>query len=96
MDHQAFFYAYGYLNEQNEKRCCIGHFENQGRAQKILNELILDDVLNNILAFGNDCISFLCSKHDENFHHFKNIKMNLYNKVYKIRAVNSGKEADLE
>ena len=74
----------------------MGHFEGQGQNKKILNELILDDVLNNILAFGNDCISFLCSKHDENFHHFKNIKMNLYNKVYKIKAINSGKETDLE
>ena len=91
-------YAYGFLNEQKEKKTFIGDFENQGRAQKILNEIILDDQLSKVLAFGNECIPFLTSKHDENliFHHFKNIKMNLYNKVYKIRAVNSGKEADLE
>ena len=91
-------YAYGYLNEQKEKKSHIGQFENQARAQKILNEIILDDQLSKVLAFGNDCIRFLTSKRDENliFHHFKNIKMNLYNKSYKIRAVNSGKEADLE
>ena len=91
-------YAYGYLNEEKEKKSFIGYFENQGRAQKILNEIILDDQLSKVLAFGNDCIPFLTSEHDKNliFHHFKNIKMNLYNKVYKIRAVNSGKEADLE
>ena len=91
-------YAYGYLDEKKEKHCFIGHFEQQRRDQKILNEIILDYQLNKVLAFGNDCIPFLTSEHDENliFHHFKNIKMNLYNKVYKIRAVNSGKEADLE
>ena len=91
-------YAYGYLDEQKGKHCFIGHFENQGRAQKILNEIILDHQLSKVLAFGNDCIPFLKSEHDKNliFHHFKNIKMNLYNKVYKIKAVNSGIEADLE
>ena len=91
-------YAYGYLDEKKENHCFIGHFEQQRRDQKILNEIILDDQLSKVLAFGNDCITFLASRSDENlvFHHFKNIKMNLYNKVYKIKAINSGKEADLQ
>ena len=87
-------FAYGRLNNNN-KQVFLGHFEDQGENNKILNEIILDDELERVLAFGNDCIAFLCSKHEFIFHHFKNIKMNLYKKIYKIKASNSEKEADI-
>ena len=74
----------------------IGHFDGQGRDNKILNEIILDDNLTQVLAFGNDCNSFLCSAHNCKFHHFKNIKMNLYNNLDKVKALNSDKEVDIE
>ena len=47
--------------------------------------------LSKVLAFGNDYISFLTSDFI-----FFYIKMNLYNKVYKIKAINSGNEAGFE
>ena len=88
-------FAYGYLNN-GERNVSMGHFNEQGLDNKILTEIILDDELKTILAFGNDCNSFLCTSHDFNFHHFKNIKMNLYKHLDKIKALNSEKEADIE
>ena len=88
-------YAYGLLND-SKKQVYFGHFENQGVNNKIINEIILDDELVKVLAFGNDCNAFLCSKHESKFHHFKNIKMNLYKKIFKIKASNSDKEADIK
>ena len=74
----------------------IGHFDGQGRDNKILNEIILDNNLTQVLAFGNDCNSFLSSANKCIFHHFKNIKMNLYNNLDKVKALNSDKEVDIE
>ncbi len=87
-------FAYGKLNDIC-KQVNNGYFDGQGQNNKILNEIILDDELKKVLAFGNDCISFLCSKHDFKFHHFKKIKMNLYKNIYKIKASNSNKEVDI-
>ena len=89
-------YAYGALNNDRRKEIALGHFEGQGRNNKISNEIILDDELETVLAFGNLCDSFLSSTHDFNFHHFKNVKMNLYKRIYKVKATNSDKEADIE
>ena len=74
----------------------MGHFNDQGQDNKILNEIILDDELKTILSFGNECNSFLSTRHDFNFHHFKNIKMNLYKHLDKIKVLNSEKEVDIE
>ena len=63
---------------------------------KISNEIILDDNLTKVLAFGNACNSFLCSGHNCKFHHFKNVKMNLYKNLDKVKALNSDKEVDIE
>ena len=86
--------CYSLNNDDNNVH--YGHFDGQAIDNKILNEIILDDELKNILAFGNDCISFLCTKHEFKFHHFKNIKMNLYKRIYKIKASNSNKEVNIE
>lgn len=82
--------ANGHLNPR------IGHFEDQGQDNKISNEIILDDNLNEVLSFGNQCNSFLCSGPNRMFHHFKNIKMNLYKNLDKVKALNSDKEVDIE
>ena len=79
-------FAYGKLNDIC-KQVNNGYFDGQGQNNKILNEIILDDELKKVLAFGNDCISFLCSQHDFKFHHFKKIKMNLYKNIYKKKSI---------
>ena len=86
-------FAYERLNNK-EKKVNIGYFDGQAENSKISNEIILDDELKGVLAFGNDCSSFLCFKQDFKFHHFKNIKMNLYKKIDRIKASNSDKEVD--
>lgn len=88
-------FAYGYFNDNGKKEYHMGHFNDQGHYNKIKNEIILDDKLQNVLSFGNGCKSFLCTKHDFKFHHFKNIKMNLYSNLDTIKAINSGKEVDI-
>ena len=87
-------FSYGFLN--NQRTVPIqGFFDGQFSNNKLSTEIILDDNLN-ILAFGNDCEGFLSSIKDKNFHHFKNIKMNLYKKKYKIKSRNSDKEVDIQ
>ena len=88
-------YSYGRL-EHGFIEPHIGHFEGQDRDGKISNEIILDDNLTKVLAFGNACNSFLYSGHNCKFHHFKNVKMNLYKNLDKVKALNSDKEVDIE
>ena len=52
--------------------------------------------LEKVLSFGNECNTFLSTVQDEKFHHFKNIKMNLYKRDYKIKAKNSNKIVDAD
>ena len=91
-------FAYGYLDDP-EKRAYSGEFEEQGVNKKVSTEIILDDELNTVLKFGNQCNPYLSSLNKEKvkkYHHFKNIKMNLYKKKYKIKANNSDKEVDIQ
>ena len=62
---------------------------------KISAEIILDDDLN-VKAFGDDCSLYYNSINEGNFHHFYKIKMNLYDRKYKIKARNSDKEVDIQ
>ena len=88
-------FAYGFLNDPN-RELYLGHFEGQDKDSKISTEIILDDDLKKVLSFGNDCKKYLCGITTEKFHHFNKIKMNLYKKIYTIKASNSNKEADIE
>ena len=87
-------FAYGCINKPNEKPV-LGFFDGQINNNKIPNEIILDDDLN-VLAFGKGCAPFLSSNKRNKFHHFSKIKMNLYKKIYKIKARNSNKEVDIQ
>ena len=51
-------FAYSFLNDKNETPTG-GYFEGQQNNNKISTEIILDDNLEKILAFGDDCESFL-------------------------------------
>ena len=88
-------FAYGPLDGDN-KDINIGKFEEQGMNNKVSTEIILDDDLNKVIRFGNECKSFLSTTQNIKYHHFKNIKMNLYKKEYIIKANNSGKEVNIE
>ena len=88
-------FAYGFLDDP-KKEVFPGKFEEQGVRDKVSTEIILDDELN-VICFGNECNSYIPSiSKDKKYHHFKNIKMNLYKKIYKIKANNSDKEVDIQ
>ena len=87
-------FAYGIFGKKRYEPI-PGYFYGQTINTKISTEIILDDDLNQ-LAFGNDCIKYLSNKNNKKFHHFQNIKMNLYEKKDKIKARNSNKEVDIE
>ena len=80
---------------EGKKTVEMGHFNEQWLDNRIQNEIILDDELKTVLSFGNDCNNFLCTRHNFKFHHFKNIKMNLYDNLDTIKVLNSEKEADI-
>ena len=88
-------FAYGFLDDL-KKEVFPGKFEEQGIRDKVSTEIILDDELN-VKCFGNECNSYISSiSGDKKYHHFKNIKMNLYKRVYTIKANNSDKEVDIQ
>jgi len=87
-------FAYGIFGKKRYEPI-TGYFDGQTNNNKISTEIILDDDLN-ILAFGNDCVSYLSNENNKKFHHFQNIKMNLYKKKDKVKARNSDKEVDIE
>ena len=88
-------FAYGFLDDRSNK-IYTGHFNGQGVNNKIPAEIILDNDFKNVLAFGNECDSYIASNNSNTYQHFKKIKMNLYNKTYKIKSNNQLKEVDIE
>ena len=88
-------FAYAFLDDP-KKQIFSAKFEEQGIDNKVSTEIILDEQLDKVLKFGNECNTYLSSIGDKKFHHFKNIKMNLYLQKYKIKSNNSGKEVDIQ
>ena len=97
-------FAYVFLDDP-KKDVKLGKFENQGINDKVSTEIILDEELKNVISFGNECANSLNTIGDNKYHHFKNIKMNLYKKnknnknnkdIYKIKANNSNKKVDIQ
>ena len=88
-------FAYGFKSDQN-KNVIQGHFEDQIKNSKISAEIILDNNLKEVLAFGTKCESYISHNEPNTYHHFKQIKMNLYKKNYKIKSNNQQKEVDIE
>jgi len=88
-------FAYGFISDQN-RNVIQGHFEDQVQGTKIPAEIILDNNLKEVLAFGTKCQSYISQNETNTYHHFKQIKMNLYKKNYKIKSNNQQKEVDIE
>ena len=94
-------FAYGFLDDPN-KEVKLGKFESQDINYQVPTEIILDEELKKVISFGNECANSLNTIGDNKYHHFKNIKMNLYKKnknnkdIYKIKANNSNKKVDIQ
>ena len=86
--------GYAYSLCDNKNNIVLSDFKEQC-DNKIPNQIILDNNLNNVLAFGFDCSRHIRSHEKDTYQYFKDIKMNLYKKIYKIKSTN-GAEADIE
>ena len=86
-------YAYSFYN--NQSNIIVSDFIGQSSDKKIPTEIILDKNLEDVLAFGHQCMGYIKSHDKDTYEYFKNIKMNLYKKIYTIKSTN-GKEADIE
>ena len=88
-------FAYGFKSDAN-KNVIQGHFEGQIQNLKIPAEIILDNSLKEVKAFGSQCDNYISQNESNTYHHFKQIKMNLYKKNYKIKSNNQQKEVDID
>ena len=86
-------YAYGFSD--NIDKIFLSNLPSQKADNKVPTEIILDNDMDHILAFGNECKGYIITHDKDNYEYFKNIKMNLYHKIYKIKSTN-GKEVDIE
>jgi hypothetical protein len=86
--------GYAYSFYENQKNIILSDLKDQ-LDNKVPTEIILDNDLNDVLAFGNECAGYIRAYPKESYQYFKNIKMNLYKKKYFIKSTD-GKEADIE
>ena len=86
-------YAYGFFNKINN--IYNSNFSGQSITKKVPTEIILDSELEHVLAFGMECKKYISGFDKQKYEYFKHIKMNLYNKNYKIKSTN-GKEVNIE
>ena len=86
-------YAYGFFNKKDN--IYNSNFSGQSITKKVPTEIILDTELKHVLAFGMKCKKYISGFDKQKYEYFKHIKMNLYNKNYKIKSTN-GKEVNIE
>ena len=73
----TFSYWFPDSKSDNKESIKIKKWDGEGTANKTSTQIILDQDLNEILAFGKDCEKFI-KQSDTEYLHFSNIKMYLY------------------
>ena len=73
----TFSYWYPDSKSDNKESIKIKKWDGEGTANKTSTQIILDQDLNEILAFGKDCEKFI-KQSDTEYLYFSNIKMYLY------------------
>ena len=86
--------GYAFSLENHINKIHLSDLPGQGSDNKVPTEIILSTDLKDVLAFGANCKGYISVNDKETYEYFKNIKMNLYKKIYKIKSSN-GKEADI-
>ena len=86
-------YAYSFNN--NITNIISSDFCGQSKDKKVPTEIILDTNLKEVLAFGEKCKEYTIAYDKNNYEYFKNIKMNLYKKIYDVKSTN-GREVNIE
>ena len=87
-------YAYSFSGE-NPNSITLSDLPGQSADNKVPSEIILDNYLKDVLAFGAECKGYISTNHQNEYEYYKDIKMNLYKRIYTIKSTN-GKEADIE
>ena len=85
-------FAYSYMDKN---RIIHGQIYGGSVDNKVPTEIILDNN-NNIIKFGADCKRYLTQNGIKSGHHFKGIKMLLYENKDIIKSVNSDQELPLK
>ena len=84
-------YAYSFSGD-NINSIILSDFHGQSADNKVPSEIILDTNLDAVLAFGSECKGYIRTHNKTTYEYFKNIKMNLYHKIYEIKSTNGTKE----
>ena len=87
--------GYAFSLENHINKIHLSDLPGQSSDNKVPTEIILSKDLKDVLAFGANCKSYISANDKETYEYFKDIKMNLYKKVYRIKSSN-GKEADIK
>ena len=87
--------GYAYSSKKYKEQIFLCDFEGQSADKKVPSEIILDTDMKEVLAFGAECKKYITNHKKDPYEYFKNIKMNLYKKIYKIKSTN-GNECDIE
>ena len=88
--------GFAYAYKDNEEEIIYGSIYGANVNNKVPTEIILKDN-DETLKFGAECQQYMreAGSKKENWHYFKEIKMNLYQKNISIKAKNSDKELPL-
>ena len=87
--------GYAFSTENYPNSIIQSDLEGQSQSRKVPNEIILSPDLKFILAFGSQCKQYIINSGNSDYEYFKDIKMNLYKKEYKIKS-QRGKEVDID
>ena len=87
--------GYAFSFYENKSEIFPSDFSGQSKGKKVPTEIILDTDLKDVLAFGAECKQYIMGYDKDRYEYFKNIKMNLYKKIYIIKSTN-GREANIE
>ena len=87
--------GYCYSFESNVNSITLSDLPGQSADRKVPTEIILDNQLESVLAFGSECGGYILTKDKNEYAYFKDIKMNLYNNNYLIKSTN-GRVASIE
>lgn len=87
--------GYAFSFEDDPSKIIQSDFPGQSQGKKVPTEIILSPDSKLIYAFGLECNEYIKGNDDTKYEYYRDIKMNLYKKMYKIKSTN-GKEEDIE
>ena len=87
--------GYAFSFENNPSKIIQSDFPGQKKGQKVPTEIILTPDSKYVYAFGIECNSYIKAHDKREYEYYKDIKMNLYKKIYKIKSTNGKEDIEL-